>query len=455
MHETGPEKDVRRLKARLERERSARLEAETIAERALRELYDKREALAREATTRQELELQIREGQKMEAIGRLAGGVAHDFNNLLTIILGMSESILGVVSPDHEARPSAVEIHKAGERGATLTRQLIALSRRQVLAPSVLNLNAIVEDLERMVTYLVGMDIEVEITLDPALRSVKADSTQLEQAVINLVVNARDAMPHGGKLVVETKNVDLDSAEPQQHPDMRPGRYVMLAVSDTGAGLDAEAQRRLFEPFFTSDELGRDTGLGLAVVYGIVKQSHGHVLVDSEPDRGTTLRIYFPEAVESQRTAASHDLSTAEARGGSETVLIVEDEPALLMLASAILKSQGYTVVQALDGNKAFAAAREHAGPIHLILADVVLPGLKGPEVAKRIQALRPGIKVAFMSGYTDTALERHHGFPSGAPFLQKPFTPERLIKYVRYVLDVGSEQDPQPPSHLPATPTA
>ena len=412
MHETGNQTDTGRLKARLERE-------------------------------------------KMEAIERLAGGIAHDFNNLLTIILGMNDSILGLVGQDSEAHSCATEIRKASERAATLTRQLLALSRRQLLAPSVVNLNAIVSDLERMVTYLVGMDIEVEVSLDPALRSIKADSGQLEQVVINLVVNARDAMPQGGKLLVETKNVVLDGADAQRHPDVQPGPYVMLAITDTGTGLDADAQQRLFEPFFSPKERGRDTGLGLAVAYGIVKQSHGHIRVDSEPKRGTTLHIYFPETVESQRSETTHDRSTEPVRGGTETVLVVEDEPALLMLASSILKHQGYTVLQALDGNKAFAAAREHAGPIHLVLADVVLPGLKGPEVAERLKRLRPGLKVAFMSGYTDEALGRHHGFPTGAPFLQKPFTPDRLIKYVRRVLDAGSGQDQQPPSHLPSRPTA
>lgn len=435
MKDTVDRTETARVRARLHRERQIRREAEAIAERGLRDLYDKGQRLTEETALRHELEHQMRQAQKLEAIGRLAGGVAHDFNNLLTIIVGMSHTVMQELDQTHAARPMVTEIRKAAERAARLTRQLLAFSRRQALLPTVLNLNGVVTDLEQMLGYLVGVDIDVRVVLDPTLRPISADHGQLEQVLLNLVVNARDAMPGGGRLVVETKNVDLDAAYQHEHADVKPGAYVMLAVTDTGQGLDAEARTRLFEPYFTTKHMGRGTGLGLAVVYGIVKQSKGHIFVYSEPDAGTTFRIYFPQALESRRLDLIRHEDDEPVPVGMETVLIVEDEQALLLLASGILEQQGYTVLQALNGQEAVGLARTHNGPIHLVLADVILPGLKGPEVADRIQPLRPGVKIMFMSGYTDNSLE--HRDSGAAPlFLQKPFTPESLARYVRKALD-------------------
>ena len=427
--------EAARLRARLERERRIRQEAETIAEVALRDLYEKRQALAEETALRQELELQIHQAQKLEAIGRLAGGVAHDFNNLLTIIIGMNESVLDVLGPSHEGRPMATEVRKAAERAGRLTRQLLAFSRRQLLMPTVLNLNAVVTDLQQMLTYLVGVDIDVRIVLDPTLRPISVDHGQLEQVLLNLVLNARDSMPEGGQLLIETKNVDLDGKYHQRHPDVRPGPHVMLALTDTGHGLGPEARVRLFEPFFTTKEMGRGTGLGLSTVYGIVKQSGGHIVVYSEPNTGTTFRLYFPQATESRRPDDVAIDDEERSRGGTETVLVIEDEPGVLLLAGGILEQMGYVVLRALNGPEALTVARAHDGPIHLALADVILPGMKGPEVTDKLKPLRPGIKVMFMSGYTDNALG-FRGADRSALFLQKPFTPESLCRQVRRALD-------------------
>jgi two-component system cell cycle sensor histidine kinase/response regulator CckA len=386
-------------------------------------------------SSRRQLEEQLRQAQKMEAVGQLAGGVAHDFNNLLTAILGYADILSSQVGEGSPATESVAEIRKAGERAASLTRQLLAFSRRQVLEPKVLDLNAVVENLEKMLRRLIGEDVELFTVLDRGIARVRADAGQLEQVVINLAVNARDAMPKGGTLTIETKDVELDEAYAREHISVRPGRYVMLAVSDTGIGMSVETKSHMFEPFFTTKGKGKGTGLGLATVYGIVKQSGGYIWAYSELDRGTSFKVYLPH-VEGAVDAAPTRRKSERQTGGSETVLLVEDEQAVRALVRRILERYGYTVIEASGAAQALEAARRHEGPIHLILTDVIMPEMGGSELAPRLAELRPDVRVLFMSGYTDDGILRQGLIAEGGHFLQKPFTPEVLARKVRDVLD-------------------
>jgi hypothetical protein len=370
----------------------------------------------------------------MESIGRLAGGIAHDFNNLLTVINGYSLFLLGKLSPADPLRAGLDEIHKAGERAAGLTMQLLAFSRKQVLEPHVLDLNRVVGEMRPMLGRLVGEDVEVRVELSAQAGPVHADPHQVEQAVMNLVVNARDAMPHGGKLLIETAGVELDERYVQSHPEAHAGRHLLLAVSDTGVGMDEETRRRIFEPFFTTKGVGKGTGLGLSMVEGIVAQSGGHIEVYSEPGHGTTFKIYLPR-VEEEAMAEAGVPEAVLALGGKETVLVVEDEAEVREYAVTVLESYGYRVIQAESAGEALSLYERERGGIDLVLTDVVMPNVSGRELAGRLEKLQPGIKVLFMSGYTDNVIVHHGVLEEGAQFIQKPFSPERLAARVREVL--------------------
>jgi PAS domain S-box-containing protein len=394
-------------------------------------------AMAHDVTKRKSVETQLLQAQKMEAVGRLAGGIAHDFNNLLTVILGSSDLLLEGLRVDHQSRADLEDIQKAGQRAAALTRQLLAFSRQQVLAPQVLDLNALIADLEKMLRRLIGEDIEFRTVLAPDLGAVRADPGQLEQVIMNLAVNARDAMPHGGKLTVETINADLDDAYAQAHVPLVAGRYAMLAVSDTGIGMDTQVKAHIFEPFFTTKEKGKGTGLGLATVYGIVKQTDGYIWVYSEPGQGTSFKIYLPHVAAAPEPPAPKPLVPASL-AGSETVLLAEDEEAVRNFTRRVLAAHGYTVLTAADGQEALHLAEQHAGPIHLLLTDVVMPNMGGRELAERLVAARHDTKVLYLSGYTDDAIVHHGVLEPGIAFLQKPFTLQGLARKLREVLDAS-----------------
>ncbi|MBI4483969.1 MAG: response regulator [Acidobacteria bacterium] len=392
-----------------------------------------------EHSERKKLEEQLRQAQKMEAIGQLTGGIAHDFNNLLTVINGYADLSLARLPEKDPAHKHLEEIRKAGHRAASLTHQLLAFSRQQILEPKVLDLNAIVVEMEKMLRRLIGEDIELACALAPDLGRVKADSGQIEQVIMNLAVNARDAMPQGGKLTIETANVELDEAYARNHVAVRPGAYVLLAVSDTGCGMDKEVQSHLFEPFFTTKEPGEGTGLGLSTVYGIVKQSGGNIWVYSEPGHGATFKIYLP-AVEEVVAVASPEGARPLAMGGSETILLAEDDEPVRNLARQILEMHGYTVLEAQNGREALEICKRHEGPIHLMVTDVVMPQMSGRDLADRAAQLRPGIKLLYLSGYTGKAIVQHGVLEPGVAFLQKPFTPDALARKVREVLDAPRE---------------
>ncbi|HKT34415.1 MAG TPA: PAS domain S-box protein [Nitrospira sp.] len=383
----------------------------------------------------QQTEAQLRQSQKMEAVGRLAGGVAHDFNNLLTVIRGYSELLLARLAPDDSIRKDMIEVKKAADRASGLTRQLLAFSRRQFIAPKVIDLNALIANMDGMLRRLLGEDIvELCTELSPHTGSIRADAGQIEQVIMNLAVNARDAMPKGGRLTIETRNVTVGKPTRQTPAGVKPGSYVLLAVRDTGHGMDEETQSHLFEPFFTTKEKGKGTGLGLSTVYGIVKQTGGSIVVESQKDQGATFKIYFPLIDQSAPgTAGTPD---AEPLHGRETILLVEDEPAVRGLVHETLRLHGYTVLEARHGIEALMTGAKHQGPIHLLLTDVVMPQMSGPEVAEKIQIVRPGIKVLYMSGYPDHPVFEQGGISREASFLAKPFTPNVLAKKVRDVLD-------------------
>jgi two-component system cell cycle sensor histidine kinase/response regulator CckA len=394
----------------------------------------------RDITERKRLEDQFRQAQKMEAVGQLAGGVAHDFNNLLTVIMGYSDVALGSLRAGEPLREMIAQIKKAGGRAGSLTRQLLAFSRKQVLVPVVLDLNGLLADMEKMLPRLLGEDIELVITKTPHLWPVKADIGQIEQIIMNLAVNARDAMPQGGKLSIETTNVELDETYRTSHPDIVPGRYAMLGVSDTGCGMDGATKSRIFEPFFTTKGPEKGTGLGLATVWGIVKQSEGHIEVYSEVGIGTAFKIYLPrtgETAEIVKTPAG----LAKPPRSTETVLLVEDEEGVRTLSRMILESHGYTVLEAKDGTEALLLAEQHQGTIHLLVSDVVMPKMSGRELGERLAVLRPDMKVLYFSGYTDDAIVRHGIVDAKTPFLQKPFSPLGLGRKVREVLDMQVER--------------
>jgi PAS domain S-box-containing protein len=380
-------------------------------------------------------EEQLRHAQKMEAVGRLAGGVAHDFNNLLSVVLGYSSMLLEDLDPSHPHHVAVAEIERAGERAAELTRQLLAFSRQQVLDPKIVDLNEVLASVDRLVRRLVGEDVEVVVRPGADLGLVRVDVGQIEQVVVNLVVNARDAMPAGGRLTIETGNVALDDAYASEHPGILAGPHVMVAISDTGTGMDRATQGRVFEPFFTTKPKGKGTGLGLSTVFGIVKQSGGSIWLYSEPDRGTTFKVYFPLSSDGGEQAAER-AATAPARGGAETVLLVEDEPQVRQLTRNILAKHGYVVLEAADPAAAIALCAGDAQPIDLLLTDVVMPLMSGRQLAERLVAQRPALKVLYMSGYTDNTVVHHGVLDAGIWFLQKPITPDALAAKVREVLD-------------------
>jgi PAS domain S-box-containing protein len=397
---------------------------------------------AYDVSERKKLEEQFRQLQKMEAIGRLAGGIAHDFNNLLAVIIGYCELLMDSLPAGGAPRKKVEEIRKASERGASLTRQLLAFSRKQVLEPRVLDLNVLLADLSGLLHRVIGEDIELMTRLDPELGSVKADRSQLEQVIMNLVANARDAMPQGGKLSLETVNVELDEAHVRRHPGLAPGRYVTFTVTDTGVGMDAQTQAHLFEPFFTTKEHGKGTGLGLATVYGIVRQSGGSIEVSSKPGRGSTFRIYLPWVNAAVVPAASAEESRPA--GGAETILLVEDAEGVRKMTCEALERSGYRVFVASSSAEALELARKRRRPIHLLLTDVVMPGMNGSELAAQVTPLHPEAKVLYMSGHTDDSLVQHGVLEERVAFLQKPFTLAALSRKVREVLD-GTASNPAP----------
>ena len=389
-----------------------------------------------DVTDRKRLQQQFFQAQKMEAVGRLAGGVAHDFNNLLTAILGSTDLLLETLPVDHPGRDEGAEIRKAALRAADLTRQLLAFSRQQVLAPRVLDLNDLVANLHKMLRRLIGEDVDLRTTLATELGAVRADPGQLEQVIVNLAVNARDAMPNGGKLTIETAKVDVGEGKGDAAavPVVESGPYVMLVVSDTGTGMDAETKARMFEPFFTTKPKGQGTGLGLATVYGIVKQSGGYVWVDSEPGHGTTFKIYLPRVnADVDPQSASPDIRRLN---GSETVLLVEDQDQVRELTKRLLEVRGYRVLVAASGPEALRLAEGHAGHIHLLVTDVVMPGMSGREVGLLLAPTHRDMRVLYLSGYPDPAVVDQGVLAPGTPFLQKPFTSEALARKVREVLD-------------------
>jgi two-component system, cell cycle sensor histidine kinase and response regulator CckA len=392
------------------------------------------EMIAEDVSERRTLEEQLRQSQKMEAVGRLAGGIAHDFNNLLTVIKGYSELMLDELSSADPHRMEVDEIKKAADRAATLTRQLLAFSRQQVLAPKVLDLNAVVSNMDKLLHRLLGEDIDLFTVLEPGLGRVKADPGQVEQVIMNLAVNARDAMPHGGKLTVETSNIDLDDNYARDHVAVKPGSYVMIAVTDTGTGMTDKVKSRIFEPFFTTKEVGKGTGLGLSTVYGIVKQSGGYVWVYSEVGIGSTFKVYLPCVDAPAELPPSQ--TRQPARHGSETVLLVEDEDGVRALMRQVLHKHGYNVLESRHGGEALLMCERHQGKIDLLLTDVVLEQMSGRELAERLLKVRPEMKVLYVSGYADDAIVHHGVLTEGMAFLQKPFTTESLARKVRYVLD-------------------
>jgi PAS domain S-box-containing protein len=387
-------------------------------------------------TEQRRLEAQLRQALKMEAIGRLAGGMAHDFNNLLTVILGHSEMIMKDLEPEHAAQLSAREIHEAGERAAQLTRQLLAFSRKQVLAPVTINLNGLVTDMEKMMRRLIREDIELSLTLEPNLRPVKVDPGQMTQVLMNLLVNARDAMPQGGRIAIRTANIELTEAHARRRPEIRPGPYIQLEISDTGCGIDDAIKSHIFEPFFTTKELGRGTGLGLATVYGIIKQSDGYIYLDSTVGRGTTFTIYLPQAQHETATNSKVLPSPMPVRNREQTVLLVEDDENLRALISKILTEGGYKVLTARNGPEALNLSHQHRSPIHLVLTDVVMPIMSGTALARRLMKQRPDLRVLYMSGYTESAVACQGISTSDLIFLQKPFKADDLVAKVRETLE-------------------
>ncbi|HXO86695.1 MAG TPA: ATP-binding protein, partial [Gemmatimonadales bacterium] len=379
----------------------------------------------------------LRAAQKMEAVGRLAAGIAHDFNNLLTAILGSTDLLLESLPADHPAREDAIESRQAALRAADLTRQLLAFSRQQVLAPRVLDLNDIVRDVERLLRRLIGEDVALRTVLASNLAAVRADPSQLEQVLINLAVNARDAMPGGGTITIETAKVILDETYVADQPLVTAGDYVMVAISDTGTGMDAETQTRVFEPFFTTKERGKGTGLGLATVYGIVKQSGGYIWVYSEVGIGTTFKVYLPRVAGPAEPLGAVPAPSGSLQG-SETILVVEDQEEVRTLIRKILEARGYRVLAAADGASALQLAALHPAPIHLLVSDVIMPGMSGREVSLLLTTTRTAMRTLYLSGYTDESIVPHGVLEEGVEFLQKPFTADGLARKVRQVLDAA-----------------
>ena len=397
-------------------------------ERELREVAVRHE--------RQGLESQLRQSQKMEAVGRLAGGVAHDFNNLLTAIMGYGQLMAMRMKPDDPAHRDAEEILKAATRASLLTRQLLAFSRREVIQPRLLDLNVIMSDMGKMLRRLIGESIDLAIVPGEELWAVKADAGHMEQVLMNLAVNARDAMPEGGRLTIETSNIDLGEIYVGEHVAVKPGAYVLLAVSDTGTGMDEETRARIFEPFFTTKGPETGTGLGLSTVYGIVQQWGGAIQVYTELGWGTSFKVYLPRAAGAAETAAVRAENITELPRGSETILLVEDQDAVASVIRATLHLCGYQVLEAHNGGEALTVLERHDGPVHLLLSDIVMPVMGGSELAARLRGVRPETRVLFISGFSERALSAYGDQESGFSFLQKPFMPESLARKVRDVLD-------------------
>ncbi len=390
--------------------------------------------IARDITETKHLEEMFLQAQKMEAVGRLAGGVAHDFNNLLGVIIGYSDIVEARLKDDDPVRAKVAQIKKAGQGAARLTRQLLAFSRQQILDSRILDLNSVVTDVQKMLQRLIGADVEMVTSLCPNLATVKADQGQMEQVIMNLIVNSRDALPDGGTLTIETSNVELDDLYVLSHPELTAGSFVMLAVTDTGTGIDAETQKHIFEPFFTTKEQGKGTGLGLSTVYGVVKQSGGSISVSSEVGRGTTFKIYLPQT---QAAAERDNPEPKRLFEGTETILVVEDEESLRKLTCEMLLENHYTVLEASNGFEAHEIAQLHEGPIHLLLTDVVMPRISGPSLAKSLMARNPNMKVLYMSGYMNSSVVQELAI-SGSEFLQKPFMSDTLTRKVREILGVS-----------------
>jgi PAS domain S-box-containing protein len=400
------------------------------------------DGIVEDVTERRRLEEQLRQAQKMEAVGRLAGGVAHDFNNLLTIIIGYSDLLLEKLSACDGMRPPVEEIKKAADRAASLTRQLLAFSRRQVLPPHILNLNGLLTKVDKMLRRMIGKNIELVTHLPSGLGRVKADPGQIEQVIVNLAANARDAMPQGGQLTLEAANVELDSSYVTSHESVLPDHYVMIAMSDTGIGMDAETQARIFQPFFTAKQRGKGMGLGLATVYGIVRQSEGHIWVYSEPGKGTTFKVYLPRIDQAVEVIAPTNVPVDELPPSCQTILLVEDEEVVRSSARKLLESRGYEVLEAKGANDALEIGGRYKKHIHLLLTDVVMPQMSGRELAEHLAPLHPETKVLYMSGYADHAVVQHGLLDPGTAFLQKPFTPDALARKLREVLDsVGAQR--------------
>jgi PAS domain S-box-containing protein len=390
-------------------------------------------AFVSDISQRKQLEDQLLHARKMEAVGRLAGGVAHDFNNMLTVISGYNRMILDELSTIDPLRGYAEEILKAADRAGALTQQLLAFSRRQVMQPRVIHVNTVIAQTEKMLLRLIGEDVELIFGLAPDAGNIKADPGHVEQAIVNLAVNARDAMPLGGRLNIETANVHLDENYARTHMGVTPGEFVMIAVSDTGTGMDAETRRRIFEPFFTTKEKGKGTGLGLATVYGIVKQTGGDIWVYSEPMRGTTFKLYFPRVAEAAVEAGGSE--AAPAGGATETILVVEDEKAVRELTVRMLERLGYQILTAASGAEAIEISRSHPGTIHLLLTDVVMPNMSGRQLADELAVSRPGMKVLYLSGYTENTVVHHGVLDANVEFLPKPFSREVLSRKLREIL--------------------
>ena len=443
----GEKKEIRALETRLVRldgqVRDVEIAARTLNyqkwETVQLVLRDTTERRSREKARHHNLE-QVHEAEKMEAVGRLAGGMAHDFNNLLMVVRGYSELLAARLGPDNPLHKHAEEIQKATERAAALTKQLLAFDRTQMLVSRVTDPNEVVRRAEKLLRPLVGQDIELVTILDPSLGRVKTDPDQFEQVIMNLALNARDAMPEGGKLLMETSNVSLDQASEGRLEGMPSGPCVMLAVSDTGVGIEPEARAHIFEPFFTTKERGRGTGLGLSTVYGIVKQSGGHIWVYSERGKGATFKVYLPR-VEATLDAPLADPAPAVSVPGTETVLLVEDETGVRNVTREFLKANGYRVLEASEGSEALLICERHQSPIHIMVTDVAMPGLTGPEVAQRARLLRPEMRILFISGFTNSALLQHGVPEGGAWFLQKPFSLSALGRKLREVLQVEKDK--------------
>jgi two-component system cell cycle sensor histidine kinase/response regulator CckA len=389
----------------------------------------------RDIAERKQLEERVQQAQKLEAVGRLAGGVAHDFNNLLTAILGYTELLLQSLPAQDPAREGLEEIRRAGERAASLTQQLLAFSRKQLLQPTSVDLNVLIQETQKMLRRLIPEDIAIQLDLDPQTHPVRADPAQTQQVLVNLVLNARDAMPRGGTITIRTGNDTLTRSRINGMTDVQTGQYAVLTVSDTGCGMDEETLAHIFEPFFTTKSQGKGTGLGLATVYGIVKQSNGHIEVESQVGQGTTFRVYLPRA-EAEVPTVTVPAEMTRTPEGTETVLLAEDEDAVRTLLRRSLEQHGYMVLAAADGKEALRLCREHPGPIHLLLTDVVMPQLNGPDLARQVQAQHPGVRVIFLSGYADSAVLQRGLDHSEGVFVAKPFRPDTIVRLVREMLD-------------------